>query len=247
MQPSLGILFKCFFRTYLVGASFNTRGLQNVGLAYAMDPGLQKLYPDPGQLRQARKRYLKIYNSHPFWAPLFVGCFLFLELRIAQGLFAARSFTEIKQTATYTLSAIGDSFFGGSILVFWALSTCCLMVYGQNSLAWIWLVFLFCSLQIFKVCTFWWGVRQGLGFLQRLQRLRLIDLGERVKIVNAILVLILWQSIYPFALNPVIFSFWTALAGLGGFLVISNFLPRTILILFLACGLWVWTWLGMIL
>lgn len=244
LQPSLGILLQCFLRTYLVGASFNTRGLQNVGMAYAMDPGLKKFYSDPKQLRQARKRYLKIYNTHPFWSPLFVGCFLFLESRIAKGLFSAGSFNNVKQTVTYTLSAIGDSFFGGSLLVFWSLSTCCLLVYELKVLAWSWLIFLFLALQVFKICTFWWGFRQGLGFLQRLQKWRLIDWGGRIKVANAILVLILWYAIYPFSFHPALFSLWTALVGLIAWAVTSNFLPRSVLALVLAGGLWGWTWLS---
>ena len=37
-------LLSCFWRTYLVGAGFNTRGLQNIGLSYAMDPGLRAIH-----------------------------------------------------------------------------------------------------------------------------------------------------------------------------------------------------------
>ena len=49
------ILLRIFLRTYMVGATFNTKGMQNVGLAYIMDPGLRALYAaDPRALRRAR-------------------------------------------------------------------------------------------------------------------------------------------------------------------------------------------------
>ena len=47
-------LLRIFLRTYLVGATFNTKGMQNVGLAYIMDPALQTLFGhDPGEIGRA--------------------------------------------------------------------------------------------------------------------------------------------------------------------------------------------------
>lgn len=43
------ILLRVFLRTYMVGATFNTKGMQNVGLAYVMDPGCARFTaPIPG-------------------------------------------------------------------------------------------------------------------------------------------------------------------------------------------------------
>ncbi|GKT34188.1 hypothetical protein ADUPG1_002760, partial [Aduncisulcus paluster] len=38
-------------------AGFNTRGLQNIGFSYAMQPGLEAIYDDHAELVKARKRY----------------------------------------------------------------------------------------------------------------------------------------------------------------------------------------------
>ena len=64
-------LVSCFLRCYLVGAAFNTRGLQHVGLAYAMEPGLARLYPDPAQRDAVFERYLKLYSLA--WGLLILG------------------------------------------------------------------------------------------------------------------------------------------------------------------------------
>ena len=78
-------LVSCFLRCYLVGAAYNTRGLQHVGLAFAMEPGLIALYPDAAERDEVVARYLKLYNTHFFWTPLLVGLFISLGENFAQG------------------------------------------------------------------------------------------------------------------------------------------------------------------
>ncbi|HKI81550.1 MAG TPA: PTS system mannose/fructose/sorbose family transporter subunit IID, partial [Pseudodesulfovibrio sp.] len=48
---------RSFIRCYLTGAAFNTRGMQNIGLMYAMLPGLEAIHEDPKDLKAALKRY----------------------------------------------------------------------------------------------------------------------------------------------------------------------------------------------
>src|SRR5690606_13799238 len=47
VEPSLGagILARVFLRSLLLQASWNPRGMQNLGFAYAMWPALEHLYP----------------------------------------------------------------------------------------------------------------------------------------------------------------------------------------------------------
>lgn len=196
-MPDARTLIRCFLRTYLVGAAFNTRGMQNIGLVFAMEPGLKALYPDPKKRRDARKRYMRHYNTHPFWTPLLIGTFLSLEGLIAAGKVPPKMLTTLKDTTTYSLSAIGDSVFGGSFLVFWSLSTCALLVSGQQTAAWIYTLLLFTALQIFKLFTFAAGLQQGLKVLAMLKSWNLINWGERLKLVNALFVVLLLYLIWP--------------------------------------------------
>jgi mannose/fructose/N-acetylgalactosamine-specific phosphotransferase system component IID len=199
VQPGFKTLLQCYLRTYLVGANFNTRGMQNVGFCYAIDPGLEVLHTNPKGLRRARKRYLQHYNTHPFWTPLLVGFFLYLERKVARGLLSEKGVGSIRETTVHTLSAIGDSFFGGAILVLWALSTIHLwLLLGSIplilGLTFAWLL----SLQAFKLYTLYKGYKDGLLFLQRLRQWDLINWGQTVKIVNAFLIVGLWLKIFPF-------------------------------------------------
>jgi len=241
MKPELRTLLRCFLRTYFIGAAFNTRGLQNIGLAYAMDPGLQAFYRDPKSLKQARKRHLTVYNTHPYWTPLLVGYFLFLEAKTSRGLLAPSALNKVKTTAAYTLSAIGDSFFGGSLLVFWSLMTIMLSLTVSAWAGLLWLGVSLIALQVFKLGTFWFGWRQGLTFFEKIRRLNLINWSKRIKLVNACLVLAIWLIVYP--LEHQIFPFFVSSAVLGGacLAVRQSLLPREALLAAAAAGVIVWT------
>ena len=76
---------RCLARTWFLGAAMTTRGMQHLGLLYALNPGLEALYREPDALAAARRRYLPHVNTHPFLAPLFVGFLLALERQIAAG------------------------------------------------------------------------------------------------------------------------------------------------------------------
>jgi len=195
-------LVRTYLRCYFVGASFNTRGLQTVGLAMAMEPGLAALYPDPQARRQAWRRYLKIYNTHPFWTPFLVGVFLALEARIARKQFPDTMLDQVKSTVVYTLSAVGDSFFGGSLTVCWSLATACLLAAGQFWTAFLLGAALFAALNAFKLGTFILGYRQGFAALTRIRQWDLVNWGRRIKVLNGALLVVLWALVWPADMGP---------------------------------------------
>lgn len=216
---------KCFLRTYLVGASMNPRGLMSVGLLYAMQPGLWVIHRDPKAREQALKRYARHFSSHPFWVPCLVGIFLAVEADIAGRRLPPDALEKVKATTSYTLSAIGDSVFAGSLLIFWALSTSCLLLAGQRFLPFGLGVLFFLGLQIFRVYTFLGGLRRGFSFLSALRRWDLINWGRRIKFVNAALLLMLWIMLFP-AQSAVTWAWGILALGVAGALTIRPILPR---------------------
>jgi PTS system mannose-specific IID component len=233
-------LFRCFWRTYLIGASFNTRGLQNIGLSFAMDPGLRAIHVSESSLQAARGRYVGLFNTHPYFAPLLVGAFLFLEKNIAQGMIPSTAQNSFQSTAMYTMSALGDSVFGGSLLVFWSLCMTLLLVSGWYGLAIAWLVLFFLGLQVFKGVTFWLGFNQGLAFFQRLRQMNLMYWGYWIKVANAVCVLVLWALIYPFPWQPLWFAGVTCVLGGAGWLIYRGMLPREVIVAACLLGWGVW-------
>lgn len=225
---------RSFIRCYMAGAGFNTRGMQNLGLMYAMQPGLDAIHASIRERKAAYKRYVRHYQSHPFWLPCLVGIYLNVESSIAQGRFPPKMLAKVKTTTAYTLSALGDSVFAGSMLIFWALLTICLILSGQIEAAVALGLTFFIGLQAFRIYTFVCGLRQGFRFLDRLKRWDLINLGRRVKFVNAALVLWLWIIIWP---RP--FLWWEWLIGVSALMLVGKygkmgFFPRM-----LAAGLFV--------
>lgn len=223
-------LLRCFLRTYTVGAAFNTRGMQNIGLVHAMEPGLAAIYPDPVKRREARKKYIRHYNTHPFWTPLLVGTFLSLEAGIAAQTFPPQILRNLKDTTAYTLSAIGDSVFGGTMLVSWSLATCSLLVAGYQSAAFALGLFLFTALQAFKLFTFIAGLREGLKVLNRLRNWNLINWGERLKSGNAVLAAVLLWQLFSAHDRPALWAAACAALGLFAALVGRLHMSRMLLL-----------------
>ena len=240
MSPGYKNLFACFLRTYLMGVAFNTRGLQSIGLAYAMDPGLRAFYRDQQHLRQARQRYLAIYNTHPWWNPLLVGYFLFLESHICNGTLSVQAIDRIKATTTYTLSAIGDSLFGGSLMVFWSLSEAAFLIQGMLGLALAWLLGPLLALQVFKLGTFWLGWKKGLALLQRLRKMHLMAWAERIKVANALLIALIWAILFFPESNGLWPLAAASLPAGAAYLVAARSVPREAFLLLLAVGFSVW-------
>ncbi|MDL2210509.1 PTS system mannose/fructose/sorbose family transporter subunit IID [Desulfovibrio sp. OttesenSCG-928-O18] len=224
-------LLLVFLRTYMVGAAFNMRGLQNVGFIHAIEPGLKAIHHDPAALRKARNRYVRHYNCHPYWTPLVAGMFLRTESDIAEGRMTAEAFNSIRDTAANTLSALGDSVVGGTILVTWALATAFLIIGNQVGAAVVFTLAALGTLQIFKLCVFVAGLRYGLTALFWLRRWDLINWGDRIKLCNALLLLFILAQCIPKDTHP---GWWmpaVACSIFAAWLTARLHVPRTLLAL----------------
>ncbi|MFH1913226.1 MAG: PTS system mannose/fructose/sorbose family transporter subunit IID [Pseudomonadota bacterium] len=225
---------RSFMRCYMAGAGFNTRGMQNIGLVYAMQPGLAAIHTEPKQYRAALKRYVRHFQSHPFWMPCLVGIYLNVEKSIAAGRFPSVMLSKVKDTTAYSLSAIGDSVFAGSLLIFWALLTICLLLTGHTAAPLVLGICFFTGLQAFRGYTFVCGLRQGFRFLERLKRWDLINWGRRIKYLNAGLLLWLWAIIWPRPLD-----LWEWLAGTAALMLFARFVRTGVLSRVLAAAFFV--------
>ncbi len=195
------MLLRCFLRTYWVGAAYNARGLQNIGFMYALEPGLEAIHRQGKALRSARLRYARHYNCHPFLTPMLLGAFLNIECAIAEGRLAPQALLNLKDTTANTLSAIGDSFFTGTLLNTWVLVASSFILLGFPYVALALTGLAFALLQCFKLAIFVMGCKRGLGSLLFMRRLDLINWSERLKYINAALLA---------------GFLWIALPGVGG-------------------------------
>ncbi|HQI02420.1 MAG TPA: PTS system mannose/fructose/sorbose family transporter subunit IID, partial [Deltaproteobacteria bacterium] len=108
VRLSKGTIAKILWRSFFVQGSWNFKGMQNIGFAYAMIPGLKRLAADGPD--RAVSRYVKFSNTHPYMAPTVMGVFLKLE---EQG--DLETIEKLKQTIASSLAAIGDTFFWATL------------------------------------------------------------------------------------------------------------------------------------
>lgn len=193
------LFFGCFLRSYFLTAAYNPRGLQNIGLLFALEPALTAIYGPGDRLREARLRYAASFNCHPFLTPMLLGVFLRAEKEIADGIMDPAVLEKIKDIMANTLSAIGDSFFNGTLLCTWALGASCFILADMPGAAATMTVSAFVLLQLFKLGGFFMGLRCGVAVLLLLRRLDLINSGDRYKCLNALLLVFFLYLALPAA------------------------------------------------
>jgi PTS system mannose-specific IID component len=85
--------------------------MQNLGFAYAIEPALEALYPDPERREAALARHLQFFNCHPYMAAAILGGAIHHEEKVAAGLEPPSQPLLYKQTLQGPLAAVGDGFF----------------------------------------------------------------------------------------------------------------------------------------
>jgi mannose PTS system EIID component len=110
-RVSRGALVRVFLRSLFLQASWNPRGMQNIGFADAMSPALAELYPDPAERARAAERHLEFFNCHPYLAAAIVGGAVRLEERVASGEAPAQTVSSFKRALGPPFAALGDGFF----------------------------------------------------------------------------------------------------------------------------------------
>ncbi len=111
LSLSWWVLLRVFMRSLFLQASWNPQGMQNLGLAYAVYPALQRLYPEQRDLEAAVRRHLVFFNTHPYVAAAIVGGVLHHEQRIARGEETPDKVVAFKAALMGPLAALGDGFF----------------------------------------------------------------------------------------------------------------------------------------
>lgn len=76
---------KVWWRSQFLQGSWNYERMQNGGWAYSLIPALKKLYPSGEEAKEALKRHLEFFNTHPYVAAPIIGVTLALEEERANG------------------------------------------------------------------------------------------------------------------------------------------------------------------
>ncbi len=105
-------MLKIFSRSFLIQATWNYKGMLNLGFLFTIMPGLFRLYREQEQRLKAAVRHVGFFNTHPYLASYAVGATLSAEEEaIAR---EDDSFVEVirlKRSLCGPLGALGDNLF----------------------------------------------------------------------------------------------------------------------------------------
>jgi len=103
-RVSTPTLARVFLRSFFLQASWNPRGMQNLGFADAISPALRELYPDPAACAKAVLRHLEFFNCHPYMASAILGGAVRLEERVASGEASPETVSSFKRDGFFWLA-----------------------------------------------------------------------------------------------------------------------------------------------
>ncbi len=86
-----------------------------MGFAWAIAPGLDRLYPDPNRRGERLLAHLETFNSNPYLATIGIGFALRLEQEVARGSAGAdQRLSRLIKAVRSSLGALGDELFWAS-------------------------------------------------------------------------------------------------------------------------------------
>jgi PTS system mannose-specific IID component len=166
-------------------AAWNRRGMQNLGFAYAIDPALRRIYPDPGARAEALGRHLGFFNCHPYMAAAIVGGAIHHEERVAAGREPDEMPLRYKRTLQGPLAAVGDGFFWTALRpLFGALAALGALLFGGVAIA-VALVLYNAIHVVLRARLFLAGYRKGDAVVEEIARLSLPVTAERLRSAGA--------------------------------------------------------------
>ncbi len=177
-------LFRLFLRSLLIQASWSFDRMQSLGFAYAVDPALRKLYPDPEEYRSRLNLHLEYFNTQPYLAAFILGAAAKKEEDRASGRDPGADVSGLKNTLMAPLGALGDSFFWGALMPLAAVSAVAMLMTG----AW-WAPVLFLVLYNFwhvglRAGMLLWGYRSGGDAIALIDRYRFTMMAKLFKAIS---------------------------------------------------------------
>lgn len=149
-------------RTLLLQATFNYERQQGLGWAWALQPALERLYPDPAVQRARLAEHTAYFNTQPTLASLALGAVAGLEeQRATTGEPAADGIARVKGVLGASLAALGDRLFWFSLRPFAAsLGVLFTLLFGGWGAVAMWVAYNLPHLGV-RFAGVGWGYTQG--------------------------------------------------------------------------------------
>lgn len=156
-----------FYRSNLHQGSWNFERMQSLGYAFQMVPAIRRLYPAGSQERKdAIKRHLEFYNTHPYMTAPILGINLAMEEQRANGMpIDDAAINGMKVGLMGPLAGVGDPIFWGTLRP--VIGAFCATIAAQGSVLGPILFFVLYNLirLLVRYVGIVYGYRKGMEFV----------------------------------------------------------------------------------
>lgn len=150
-------LASTFVRSFLIQGSWNYRTMIGSGFAFAMIPGLRRIFgSDPEKLGSALERHVEHFNAHPYLASLALGAVLRLESEGED----SETVRRLKVAMRGPLGSLGDALIWATVLPGTALAALSLLWLGAP--VWVAVAMFLTLFNLVHLGIRVWGFRAGL-------------------------------------------------------------------------------------
>jgi mannose PTS system EIID component len=177
-------LASAFARSFMIQGSWNYHTMLGSGFAFAMLPGLRRIFgSDPEAMEASVRRHLEHFNAHPYLSNLALGAALRLEADGQDGEVVRRFKTAVRGP----LGGLGDALVWASWLP--AVSMAALSLIWLGAPGWVAVVVFLGVYNAghlgLRAWAFRTGLAEGSGVGRRLSQASLGTWTERVRMVSA--------------------------------------------------------------
>ena len=123
-----------FLRSLLLQAFWNFERMQNVGFLFSLLPFLRKIYPNIDERREAIKRHLGYFNTHPYLANIIIGLTMAGEKKLKENKTEVKYIMNTKTNMSSPLAALGDRFFWSTWRTFAGIIVSLFFLLSENLL-----------------------------------------------------------------------------------------------------------------
>lgn len=182
-----GDLARMARRTLLLQATFNYERQQGLGWAWAMEPALERFYPDPAARRARLADHTAYFNTQPTLASLALGAVAGLEeARAEVGAPGADGIARARDVLGASLAALGDRLYWFTLRPFAAcLGVLLAMVHGAWGAWALWLSYNVLHLGV-RFGGVAWGYRAGPSVMGDALRRRITTLVTALCVLGCI-------------------------------------------------------------
>ncbi|MBU2550932.1 MAG: PTS system mannose/fructose/sorbose family transporter subunit IID [Proteobacteria bacterium] len=239
----LTTLVRVVWRSFFLQAAWNNRGQQNLGLASALLPALEKIHSRGiSDLTDALNRALKPFNTQPYMSGPVLGALIKVEeLGPDQG-FTPERIDRFRNVLAAAFAAVGDAFFWNALLPAAAVTAMFWSVLNEWIGLIVFLAFYNLAPLSIRIGGVWLGYRYGTGVVTVMERLALPVQALRVRlfVAGALGALGAWILVNVAPADWSRTDFWSvSLVSVVLILAFSRFFKRRLPVELLIYGLFV--------